>query len=213
MSLDPGRPPSDDRAGGTSPRVSEAVHRFQGGGDAERERAFRFLYETYFRAIRRFFARRGASPDDALDLTQETFFGIYKGLETYEHRERFEAWLFRVATTTWLKRHRRATTAKRSGIEISRDDMDTPESLTSVPGRQLRGLLDRERHGALRAAVDELPEQMRECLTLRLDHDLAYREIATVKKISIETVKAHLFRARKRLQESLADFEFGESDV
>jgi RNA polymerase sigma-70 factor, ECF subfamily len=213
VSLDAGRPPSDDRAGGTPPRVSEAVRLFQDGGEAERERAFQLLYETYFRAVQRFFSRRGASPDDALDLTQETLVGIYKGLETYEHRERFEAWMFRVATTTWLKWRRRAATAKRSGIEISRDAMDTPEGLTSVPGRQLGGLIDRERRKALRTAVEELPEQMRDCLTLRLYHDLAYREIAVVKKISIETVKAHLFRARKRLQELLTDFEFGDTDV
>lgn len=202
-----------DAPGGTPARVAEAIRRFQEGRGEERERAFRLLYETYFRAIQRFFARRGLSPDDSLDLTQETFLGIYKGLETYEHRQRFEAWLFRVAQTTFLKWRRRAATVKRSGVEISRDAMDNPESIASSPGRQLGGLLDRERRNALRAAVDELPEQQRDCLTLRLYHDLAYREIAVVKKISIETVKAHLFRARKRLEERLSDFRFGDSDV
>lgn len=194
-------------------RIAEAVHRFREGSAEERERAFRFLYETYFRAIQRYFARRGLSPDDSLDLTQETFLGIYKGLETYEDRQRFEAWLYRVAKTTYLKWRRRAATAKRSGVEISRDAMDQPETIASTPGRQLGGVLSKERKKALRGAVEELPEQMRDCLTLRLYHDLAYREIAVVKKISIETVKAHLFRARKRLQELLTDFALEDSDV
>jgi len=199
--------------GGTPARIAEAIQRCQEGRGEERDQAFRLLYETYFRALQRYFARRGLSPDDGLDLTQETFLGIYKGLETYEHRQRFEAWLFRVAETTHLKWRRRGTTAKRSGVEISRDAMDNPESIASTPGRQLGSLLDRERTKALRAAVDELPEQQRDCLTLRLYHDLAYREIAVVKKISIETVKAHLFRARKRLEERLSGFMFGDSDV
>ncbi|HVR98978.1 MAG TPA: RNA polymerase sigma factor [Thermoanaerobaculia bacterium] len=184
--------------------VEQAIRRFQEGRD--RHGAFRFLYETYFRAIERFFARKGLSPEDCLDLTQETFLGIYKGLDGYEDRQRFTAWLYRVATTTYLKRRRAAATGKRAVVEVSRDAMEQPEATLAVPGRQLDGLLDEERWRALRAAVAELPEQMRDCLTLRLYHQLSYSEIAAVKKISIETVKAHLFRARKKLQERLAGF-------
>jgi RNA polymerase sigma factor (sigma-70 family) len=214
---EPGASGGSSAPAGTPARIVAAIRRFQEsarqGDGAQREAAFRLLYETYFRAIQRFFSRRGASPDDALDLTQETFFGIYKGLETYEHRERFEAWMFRVATTTYLKWRRRAATAKRSGVEIPRDAMENPETIGSTPGRQLGGVLAKERRKALRAAVEELPEQMRDCLTLRLYHDLAYQEIAVVKKVSTETVKAHLFRARKRLREALADLVLGDSDV
>jgi RNA polymerase sigma-70 factor, ECF subfamily len=190
--------------------VERAIRRFQEGSD--RQGAFRLLYETYFRAIERFFARKGLPPQDCLDLTQETFLGIYKGLDGYEDRQRFTAWLYRVATTTYLKRRRTAATVKRAAEEVSRDGMDDPEATLAVPGRQLEGLLDEERGRALRAAVAELPEQMRDCLTLRLYHQLAYSEIATIKKISIETVKAHLFRARKKLQEKLADFALGDPE-
>ena len=188
--------------------VEQAIRRFQEGTD--RPGAFRFLYETYFHAIERFFARKGLLPQDCLDLTQETFLGIYRGLDGYEHRQRFTAWLYRVATTTDLKRRRKATTVKRAAEEVSRDGMENPETTLAVPGGQLTGLLGQERDRALRAAVAELPEQMRDCLTLRLYHQLSYQEIATVKKISVETVKAHLFRARKKLQEKLADFALGD---
>jgi RNA polymerase sigma-70 factor, ECF subfamily len=188
--------------------VEQAIRRFQEGRD--RQEAFRVLYETYFRAIERFFARKGLPPEDCLDLTQETFLGIYKGLDGYEHRQRFAAWLYRVATTTYLKRRRTAATAKRAVVEVSRDGMEHPEATLGVPGRQLDSLLDEERWRALRTAVAELPEQMRDCLTLRLYHQLDYKEIAAVKKISLETVKAHLFRARQKLKERLADFALGD---
>jgi RNA polymerase sigma-70 factor, ECF subfamily len=190
--------------------VAGAVRRFQQGGD--RQEAFRFLYETYFRAVERFFARKGLPPEDCLDLTQETFLWIYRGLDGYEHRERFAAWVYRVATTTYLKRLRAAAAAKRAAVEVSRDGMERPEEGLAVPGRQLDGLLDEERWRALREAVAGLPEQMRDCLTLRLYHQLSYSEIAVIKKISIETVKAHLFRARKKLQERLAGFALGEGE-
>jgi RNA polymerase sigma-70 factor (ECF subfamily) len=184
--------------------VDRAIRRFQDGSD--RQGAFRFLYETYFHAIERFFARKGLPPEDCLDLTQETFLGIYKALDGYEHRQQFAAWLYRVAMTTFLKRRRTATTAKRAAVEVSRDGLENPDEVGAVPGRQLDGLLAAERSRALRSAVAGLPEQMRDCLTMRLYHQLSYSEIAVAKRISIETVKAHLFRARKKLQESLADF-------
>ncbi|HSF38889.1 MAG TPA: sigma-70 family RNA polymerase sigma factor [Thermoanaerobaculia bacterium] len=188
--------------------VEQAIRRFQEGTD--RQGAFRFLYETYFHAVERFFARKGLPPQDCLDLTQETFLGIYKGLNGYEDRQRFTAWLYRVATTTYLKKRRTAATVKRAAEEVSRDGMENPETTLAVPGRQLDSLLDEERWRALRAAVAELPEQMRDCLTLRLYHQLSYSEIAVIKKISIETVKAHLFRARKKLQEKLSGFALGD---
>jgi RNA polymerase sigma-70 factor (ECF subfamily) len=196
----PPRPPEAPPA--ADGPVEEAIRRFQAGTD--REGAFRVLYETYFHPLQRFFARKGLAAEECLDLTQETFLGIYRGLKGYEHRQRFAAWLYQVATTVFLKRLRRAATAKRSAVEVSRDGMETPEATLAVPGRQLDELLDQERRRALRAAVADLPEQMRDCLTLRLYHQLAYHEIATVKRISVETVKAHLFRARKKLQERLA---------
>ena len=188
--------------------VEQAIRRFQEGID--RQGSFRFLYETYSPAIKRFFARKGLSPEDCLDLTQETFLGIYKGLDGYEDRQRFTAWLYRAATRIWQKRLRTAGTIKRLGVEVSKDAMENPDTLLAIPARQLDGLLDEERRRALREAVAELPEQMRDCLILRVYHQLSYSEIATVKKISIETVKAHLFRARKKLQERLADFDLGD---
>lgn len=201
---------ADAETSGLDP-IASAIRQFQQGSG--REAAFRLIYETYFHALQRFFARKGVSPDDCLDLTQETFLGIYRGLDAYEDRQHFAAWLYRIATTTFLKWRRTSTTAKRAAVEVSRDAMENPEATLAAPGRQLDDLLVEERQQALREAVAELPEQMRDCLTLRLNHQLAYREIAVVKKLSIETVKAHLFRARKRLEERLADFALQDLEI
>ncbi len=188
--------------------VAEAVERFQSGTD--RDGSFRFLYLTYFPALERFFARKGFRPEDCLDLTQETFFGIYKGLDAYRSEARFDTWLYKVATSAYLKKLRAASTAKRKGKEVSQEDMTVHEPLLESPATQLDGLLDDERRQAMRAAVERLPEQMRQCLTLRLYHQLAYREIATVMKVKIDTVKAHLFKARKRLKEELAAYSLDD---
>ncbi len=140
---------------------------------------------------------------DALDLTQETLLGIYKGVRDFRYEARFETWLYRVATTTYLKRLRTGSAAKRSGIETSLDDVTAAQEPPAPATGQLEDVLDDERRQAMREAIEELPEKMRKCLTLRIYHDLSYREIATVMKLKINTVKAHLFQAKEKLRENL----------
>jgi RNA polymerase sigma-70 factor (ECF subfamily) len=192
---------------GDEPLLLAAVERFQRGAD--REQAFRVLFERFRRPVEHFFARRGVPSEDCRDLTQETFLGIYKGLESWRPEARLSTWVFKIATTTWLKRRRADAAAKRDAPEVPAEELGDSAAL-GTGGGQLRRVLDDERRHALRAAMAELPDKMRRCLALRVDQDLKYREIATVMQLSIETVKAHLFQARKRLGEKLSDLAVEE---
>ena len=46
---------------------------------------------------------------------------------------------------------------------------------------------------------------MGRCTRLRVYQDLSYREIAVAMRLSIDTVKVHLFQARRKLKETLKD--------
>lgn len=197
-----------DGEGSSRDAVERAIHRFQAGRD--REPSFRLLVTTYYRPLLRFFARKGFSPDERLDLTQETFLGIYGNLDGFRHESRFESWLYRLATTTYLKRLRAGATDKRRGRAVplaeerARDGVPvTSVAAAATADDPLRGMLRDERRRALRSAVRELPPQMRKCLTLRIYQEMTYREIAAVMKIEIDTVKAHLFQARERLRRTV----------
>jgi RNA polymerase sigma factor (sigma-70 family) len=165
----------------------------------ERQAAFRRLFERFHRPMERFFARRGVPPEDCRDLTQEALLGIYRGLEGWRPEARFSTWVFHIAATTYLKHLRSQAAAKRRGHEVPVEDASPSE-----PERQLDAVLGAERSRALRSAVAGLPDAMRRCLLLRIDQDLKYREIAAVLRVSPETVKAHLFQARRRLGSELA---------
>lgn len=186
--------------------IQRAVAEFQAGRD--REAAFAVVFERHFRPVRRFFARKGLPPEVCLDLTQETFFGIYKGLETYRPEARFTTWLYAIAHNAYLKYLRAHRADKRKGVEI---DLDAPDVALEPASADdpLAAVLDTERRRRLREAVEDLPEQMRRCLKLRLDRGYSYRQIATLASISEQTVKAHLFQGRRRLREALASTEDG----
>jgi RNA polymerase sigma-70 factor, ECF subfamily len=173
------------------------------------EESFRLLCEWYHRPLYAFFVRRGFSHADCLDLTQETFLGIYRGIGSFRRDARFETWLFKVATNAFRKRLRWEVAGKRAGEEVSLDAAPGEEDDRPVfqpvaegppPGASL---FQAERARLLREAVDRLPVQMRKCLILNVYQERKVREIAQLLHLSPETVKVHLFQARRRLQTAL----------
>lgn len=173
------------------------------------EENFRLLCGRFHRPLYGFFVRRGFDHADCLDLTQETFLGIYQGIGSFRRDASFATWLFMVATNAYRKRLRRQGAGKRAGDEVSLDPgagaeddrpVFQPVAKSPLPGASL---LQAERARLLREAVHQLPDQMRKCLILNVYQELKMREIAQLLHLSPETVKVHLFQARRRLRKAL----------
>ena len=182
--------------------VPSIIERLQ-AADSPREEDFRRLFDLFYPRLVCFFARRGFPPQDCLDLTQETFLGIYRGIGSFRRDSRFETWLFSIATNAFRKRLRRGVAGKREGREVSLEPAEDARDEAPVPGEDA---LRKERSRLLREAVEKLPEQMRRCLVLRVYQEMKYREIAALLRLSPETVKVHLFQARRRLREELGPY-------
>lgn len=175
---------------------------------------FQHLFDEYYRPIVRFFTQRGFPLEESRDLAQETFLRAFKGLDRFRGEAGIQTWLFTIAANLLRNTLREKQADKRSGEEVplETDSGRGPSPLESAlevgrvgPGSPLDGLLARERSRQLRQAVEGLPPRMRRCVMLRLDQDLAYREIALLLQVSVETVKGQLFQARRRLFRSLGE--------
>ncbi len=186
-------------------RIRRAVERWQAGLD--RESSFRTLVDSFYRTVYHYFAKRGFSAEDSRDLTQETFLGVYKGLARFRGEARFDTWLFQIAANTCRKtlrnRHvqkRRLETEAKSMTDLHREVAQ--DSRAEITG--LEDVLRRESHARLRLAIDALPNKMRACLAMRVYQELSYQDIAAAMRLSVETVKAHLYQARQRLKRDLS---------
>jgi RNA polymerase sigma-70 factor (ECF subfamily) len=191
--------------------VAALIAAIQAGQNVEAN--FRILFDRYYTSVRRFFARKGFSADDTLDLTQETFLGIYTGMKSFRREGPFEAWLYTIAGNIVRKRLRARATAMRSGLEISTEEAAVEGRVVTAAPQPLEEAIREDRRAALRQAIAELPDQARKCLTLRIYHELTYDEIAVVMRLKIDTVKAHLFQARERVKQRLRDFAFDEVQI
>lgn len=184
--------------------LSLLIEQIQAG--IRRDEGFEQLFRKFRQPVHSFFLRKGFSPEDSKELTQEVFLRVFKGIDTFRRESRFERWLWEIADNIYLNELRRRKTEKRYGIEHSLDTPVEGEDGSSQPseipdpdaGPEI-GAMQRQSLLFLRGAVQQLPDQMRRCCLMRYEQGLKYQEIANIMKISIETVKAHLFQARKRL--------------
>ncbi|HXU46717.1 MAG TPA: RNA polymerase sigma factor [Thermoanaerobaculia bacterium] len=161
---------------------------------------FEDLYLTHLRTLRVFFRIRGFSPAEAEDLAQETFVRAWKGIQQLEDPEAKEGWLYEIAKNIYKNRLRHGSARKREGRELSIDDteasaFDLPDPVADPLGQALDG----ERSVRLRGALEGLSPQMRRSVLLYLEGH-SYRDIGALMRVSEETVRAHLFQARRRLR-------------
>jgi len=144
---------------------------------------------------------------DAADtLTQECFLRAYKKLETFRGECRIETWLLRIAVNLARDygKNRRTSFWRRLVGLGGTEESENRQVLGSQPSPE-RVLLAREELEAVWAAVDSLSQQQRAIFLLRFTEELSLAEIAAIMKLSVGTVKAHLFRATARIRETVRD--------
>lgn len=167
-------------------------------------RAFHDLVRRFERPVLTVILRMVDDRQLAEDLAQETFVKAHRALDRYDPRRKLASWLFKIAHNTTID-HLRRRQLDTVPLEASTSDgeerweiHETPED--EAPDRRLE---QREARSAVARALGRLKPTYREILLLRFQQGLAYREIAEVMGLEMNTVKVQLHRARKLLATEL----------
>ena len=166
--------------------------------------AFDLLVRRYQHRIAKLVSGYVRNPDDALDVTQDTFVKAYRALANFRGDSAFYTWLYRIAINTaknYLvtrgRRPKEATVRGADGepidVEELQWDNDTPE----------RALLAEEIKSTVLAAIAAMPEDLRLAIVLREIDGLSYEEIAVAMDSPIGTVRSRIFRAREAIDVQL----------
>ncbi len=153
--------------------------------------AFETLLRRHAPAVYRL-AASVVGPGAADDVVQEVFVSVHHHLKTFRGEAKFSTWLHRVTLNA-------CSTALRKKQPDALDDWPEPATrrTPAQAGEQaaLRGLLA--------WALQQLPPDQREAVTLRELADLDYAEIAEVLGVEIGTVKSRISRGRAALRDLL----------
>lgn len=177
----------------------ELARRVQGGCRA----SFEQLVRRYQVPLLRFICERVRSEADAEDIVQDTFVRAYQRIDRYRDAWRFSTWLFTIGhrlAISHLRTRKSRNEAQPEEIAIAPD-----RHPDSQPGRQLAEQETRKRFWDAAAAV--LSDEQMAAVWLYYVEGLAAPEVATVLGRSWVSVKTMLFRARRKLQPTLAALE------
>lgn len=176
------------------------VERVQQGDNT----AFDLLVRKYQHRIAAVVSRYIADHGEVQDVVQEAFIRAYRALAGFRGDAQFYTWLYRIAVNT-AKNHLVAMKRRPPGTDIDAidaeqfagngrmQDSDTPE----------HQLLRQEIEQTVSQTVAELPEELRQAITLREVDGKSYEEIAQLMNCPIGTVRSRIFRAREAIDTRL----------
>ena len=156
--------------------------------------------DTVYRVALRF----TGDPTRAQDLVQDTMLKAYRSWHRYEPGTNVRAWLLTILRNTFINEYRKE---KQRGPTVDISTAETFSLFDAVQeddpeGKFFNQIVDEE---VLRA-IDALPDEFRETLTLSDVEGMTYQEIADITGAPVGTVKSRLFRARRALQRKLYDY-------
>ena len=175
--------------------------KLQAGHDA----ALNDLMTRHATPVFHFLCRMVGNEDDANDLAQETFVRVFKSRGSFRPGQKFSAWLFTIAAN--LARNHFRWRSRHPNLSLDTENPETGQSLggslpanSPAPGE---AALVAERAEAVRIAVKNLPEDLREAIVICEWEDRSLAEAAAILETTPKAVESRLYRARQLLRERL----------
>jgi RNA polymerase sigma factor (sigma-70 family) len=172
--------------------------------------AFERLYERYSARLLGFLKAHGVCFDIAEDLAQRTWMRVIENLSEYQAQGTFRAWLFTLGHRLFLDEARSAWERHRVVPQQTDPEAGSLSFVESVPAPHaspLEQAVQKEEGELLAQAIEQLPDAIRQTVLLRIDGDLAFREIAEVMQCPLGTVLWRMQEARRLLRKLLGEPE------
>jgi len=168
------------------------------------KKAFDSLVIKYQQRVIQLVSRYVQNPSDAQDVSQDVFIKVYRAIPNFRGDSAFYTWIYRIAVNTaknyLVSKARRAANkevepevAEQFEINSLLKDPDSPEHL----------VLTEEIRQAIVKVLDNLPEELKQAITLRELEGLDYQQIAEKMDCPVGTVRSRIFRAREAIEKAI----------
>lgn len=171
------------------------------------ETAFEVLVTQQEKRVYNLCRRLTGNPEDAAELTQETFLNAWRGLSRFQGESAFSTWVYRLASNACIDFLRKEKRRKSLSMTVSLDDEEEARQ-AELPDERYAPERELERSEARRAVaegLERLSPEHRQVLVMRELSGLSYAEIGAVLDLEEGTVKSRIARARGALRKVLTE--------
>lgn len=166
------------------------------------QQAYKVLVDRYQSYIFTLAFRLVQSREDAEEVAQDVFVKAYRSLADFKGGSKFSTWLYTIAHNTGITYLRK----KKQKI-LAIDDESTFIHLENQESDfKANQVEDKSRKNMVNQAINMLPPDDAQIITLFYKGDQSLDEIAAIMGLEANTVKVRLFRARQKLKEKMENF-------
>ena len=178
---------------------------------AGNEWCFNEIYNRYYNRLYGYAVKYLLSKEDAEEVVNATLFKAFKYLHKFRGEASLATWLFQILRNQTFNLYRikrsRGVFVTQSLEVITSDNSPFIMEIIDCKSIPEKTLMNQEITDCIMAAIDDLPEAMKETATLYLIEKLPLNKIAKELDCSMGTIRSRTFRIRKHIKKLLTDLE------
>lgn len=167
--------------------------------------AYNVLVIKYQYKVAQIISKFVANNADINDIAQDAFIKAYKAINSFRGESSFYTWLYRIvvnAAKTFLK----SNSKHKNSIDVDSPEFQSIDEQGILASKDTpdRIIESQELHEVILKAMNDLPKELREAITLREIEGMSYDDMAIALKVPVGTVRSRIFRAREFIESRMA---------
>ena len=167
--------------------------------------AYNVLVIKYQYKVAQIISKFVANNADINDIAQDAFIKAYKAINSFRGESSFYTWLYRIvvnAAKTFLE----SNSKHKNSIDVDSPEFQSIDEQGILASKDTpdRIIESQELHEVILKAMNDLPKELREAITLREIEGMSYDDMAIALKVPVGTVRSRIFRAREFIESRMA---------
>ena len=152
--------------------------------------AYNILVIKYQHKVLQIISKFVGNSADASDVAQESFIKAYKAINTFRGESSFYTWLYRIVVNA-AKTYLESNSKHQNHLDVDAEEFESVDKQGALTYKDTpdRIIESQELQQVIFDAMAELPEELRQAITLREVEGMSYEDMADLMKVPVGTVR------------------------
>lgn len=159
---------------------------------------FEAMYNEFYRDVYRYVLSLVKKPDEAEEITQETFTKAIASIHSFDGKKDIRAWLFTIAKNTFLSKCRKEKHVSIQDLDDFRENQDSVSFTDDLEDQETAFMIHKFLHS--------MEEPYKEVFYLRVFGELDFQKIGSLFGKSDSWARVTFYRAKNQIRKRMEDF-------